>query len=886
MKNLKKVVALVLVVAMMASFAVTAGAANFTDKASIKNTEAVEVMSAIGIIDGYADGSFKPEGTLTREQAAKIITYMKLGKTAADKLVATVAPYADVAANRWSAGAIAYCTNEGILAGVGNNKFNPTGELTGLQFAKMLLVALGYDPAIEGLTGSSWAVNTAKLALDAELDDDINGNLSTALSRQDAAQMAFNTLKADMVEYDATTNVNVNGAVVTVGNSKAKVQTTKKDWGKNIKNDGVEGVYTVQFAEKFLQDLKAKPETDAFGRDATKWTWKNDEIGTYSDDADYTFTDKASKKALYDAVGKSVVDDLLSSDTADAAAKLTVVVDGQTVVDGLKTSEAVGNYFEKKSTATIGDVAANQTGNGSKTEVYVNDDTNAVKIVIINTYLIQATDDYSSKKESVTTSTVGNVAAPVAAAELTLDADDFDVENVKEDDYLLITCAGANAANKEIKTVAPATVVNGNVETYANDKVTINGTTYKYAFKADTTDTHGKGTEYEIGEDAKVVTDGTYILYVDEATVSSDKFVYVTEIAREGNFSNSGNFVAKAYFLDGTEKTITLKDKYKGDAAVTAETVNTWFRYTESNNKYTLEKLTAGTSKNNTGYTTTSTTAAATLTENGKVSINGGAIKANAATIFVVIDDDDDVTAYTGVKNVPTIKNKKTSAAGVDPVVYSGIKATWVVGSTAGYAKYVFIDASDNASIDDATTASSDFIYMLKYDSTNKDADKNTYYTYKAIVNGEETKINLNDNFSADGDAYKYKLFTDVKYDSSKYVDRMNEVDSTDDYATVTLNNASISYNDGVLTLGKDAQGKDNDYVVDDKCNIYLIAADTNVKENSGETYEVSANISANTLNNYLKDYSGRIDGVAYAHVDDDTDTLVDLYVYVSNTNA
>ena len=877
MKNLKKVVALVLVVAMMASFAVTAGAANFTDKASIKNTEAVEVMSATGIIDGYADGSFKPEGTLTREQAAKIITYMKLGKTAADKLVATVAPYADVAANRWSAGAIAYCTNEGILAGVGNGKFNPTGELTGLQFAKMLLVALGYDPKIEGLTGSTWAVNTAKLALDAELDDDINGNLSTALSRQDAAQMAFNTLKADMVEYDATTNVNVNGAVVTVGNSKAKVQTTKKDWGKNIKNDGVEGVYTVQFAEKFLQDLKAKPETDAFGRDATKWTWKNDEIGTYSDDADYTFTDKASKKALYDAVGKSVVDDLNSNAEDDDAARLTVVVDGQTVVDGSEDASVIANYFEKKSTATIGNVAANQTGNGSKTEVYVNDNTNAVKIVIINTYLIQATDDYNSKKESVTTSTVGNVAAPVAPAELTLDADDFDVENVKEDDYLLITCAGANAANKEIKTVAPATVVNGNVETYANDKVTINGTTYKYAFKADTTDTHGKGTEYEIGEDAKVVTDGTYILYVDEATVSSDKFVYVAEIAREGNFTSSGNFVAKAYFLDGTEKTITLKDKYKGDTAVTAErNVNTWFRYTESNNKYTLEKLTAGSAKNNTGSTTTSNSAAATLTENGKVSINGE-IKANAATIFVVIDDDDDVTAYTGVKNVPTIKNKKAGET-----AWSEITATYVVGSTAGYAKYVFIDASDNASIDDATTASSDFIYLLKYDSTNKDADKNTYYTYKAIVNGEETKINLNDNFSASEDVYK--LFTDVKYDSSKYVDRMNEVDSGDDYAKVTLNNASISYDDGVLTLGKDAQDKDNDYVVDDKCNIYLIAADTNVKENSGETYEVSANISANTLNNYLKDYNGRIDGAAYAHVDGDTDTLVDLYVYVSNT--
>ncbi len=74
---------------------------------------------------------------------------MLVGQEAADKLVTTIAPYSDVAANRWSAGSIAYCTNEGIIAGDGNGKFAPTESVLGLQFAKMLLVALGYDPQIE-----------------------------------------------------------------------------------------------------------------------------------------------------------------------------------------------------------------------------------------------------------------------------------------------------------------------------------------------------------------------------------------------------------------------------------------------------------------------------------------------------------------------------------------------------------------------------------------------------------------------------------------------------------------------------------------------------------------------------------------------------------------
>lgn len=128
--------------------------------------------------------------------------------------------------------------------------------------------------------------------------------------------------------------------------------------------------------------------------------------------------------------------------------------------------------------------------------------------------------------------------------------------------------------------------------------------------------------------------------------------------------------------------------------------------------------------------------------KNGNVTIGidngtGTAIKANNSTVFVVVDDDDNVAVYTGVSKVPTIKANTGKT----------VTANYVVSSNSAFAKYVFIDASD-AKIDDATTTSSDFVYLLKYDSTNKDADKNDYYTYKAIVNGEEKTINLGENFS------------------------------------------------------------------------------------------------------------------------------------------
>ena len=79
MKNLKKVLALVLVVAMMASFAVSASAATFTDSADIVYTDAVKLLSTLDVIEGFTDGSFNPEGNVTRAQTAKMLAYIMNG---------------------------------------------------------------------------------------------------------------------------------------------------------------------------------------------------------------------------------------------------------------------------------------------------------------------------------------------------------------------------------------------------------------------------------------------------------------------------------------------------------------------------------------------------------------------------------------------------------------------------------------------------------------------------------------------------------------------------------------------------------------------------------------------------------------------------------------
>ena len=887
---MKKFLSLVLALVMtMSLVTVSAGAKDFDDNGDIDYKEAVDVISALGIVDGYSDGSFRPDGSLTRGAAAKIICNLILGPTTASALSASTAPFKDVPTTNVFAGYITYCAQRGIISGYGDGTFRPTGTLTGNAFMKMLLGALGYDSSIEGYTGSNWQVNVTKQAIGIGLEDGNDEFVgSKAVTRQEAALYSFNMLKADMVQYDSKTTVDINGATVTIAGDKAEAVSTSNGWAGtndgNIERDNVQ-----QFAEKYFDKLtKTRNDTDPFGRPANEWKYRSEIIGSYADYSDLreTYTAKASKGDLYGLLGSSIVNGLDDGDY-----DLAVYVDGKEV-----SKPAVKDYFVKNSSS-----AAGVSGNGVLTEIFMDDDNN-VTLVFVNTYLVKATADYNSNRESLSIETVDiNTDTdeddnPITVPSLgtTIDNEDVPVSSFKEDDYILVTYS---YATKEIESAQLAEVVTGEVSEFTETtEVIMDGTTYKYNKLVGKTES---GTEYTIGEDAKVVLDAYgYIIYIDEA-LSTNSYVFVKETAKATGVGNK--VAADVYFTDGTNDSVILK-KVAGDTDFDSKKAaqGYWWTYSkDSNDQYTLnsvkDPLTADVKgevslsgsetvviKNDTIKfmpNVTGTYDKDLTADTDMVKVN--TIKGDSSTIFVVLEADGDVTAYTGVSNAPDVKTSDASSS-------EKITVHAVVKTTTGYAQYVFVDLSNDAkaTVEDSNTAA-DYLFLLKYTGNKTTSGEDTYYKYKVVYDGVETEKYVESSLvdevgrtDAPG-----MLFRDVKENAKGYITGAEEFDGNaqgtkDKRDEFTLTEDTITYSNDTLTIA----GKG--YIITSETNVTL-AFGKNANEdlvNEGDDYTLYQG-SARGAASQLKGY--KLDGTAYIAVDDTgSEVATDIYIWVAKAEA
>ena len=774
---MKKFLSLVLALAMaMSLVTISAGAKDFTDDSKITYKEAVDVVSALDIVDGYTDGSFNPTNTLTRGAAAKIICNLILGPTTADALSADTAPFKDVPVTNEFAGYIAYCSQQGIISGYGDGTFRPAGTLTGYAFMKMLLGALGYDAEIEGYEGSNWSVAVAKQAVGIGLDDGNDEFVGVkAVTREEACLYAFNTLTADMVEYGSTTTVNVNGATVVVGGSKASVVYNSSS--KDYRTDEDDQDEVMQFCEKYFTDLELRSDaaTDVFGRPSNTWYDDNDKIGTYAKEADVVYTADVKAETIYKDL------DL------DKAYDYAVVIDGAdanpfvvTKKDDTKVNGVTGDADDK-----INDANKDLVGNGSLIEVYKDEQT----ITVVNTYLMQVNGDYDEDEEELTLATVDDTKTPDFSYDDVISSDDFDnLDSYEDEEYVLVTIAEGEG----IQSIAKAEQVTATVTEYVEDEsVTAGGTEYKYAYANDKTEG-----SYDLKADYDLYLDAYgYVIYAP-AVEDETNYVYIAEFAKSSQLGTNSKVVAYGYFLDGTDDEISVSkvggDKVTGSMVagdnesikVDGKKYNAgeWYKFrAKEDGKYELTSC-----KETTSAVYTSVTDVTNYDDQGvKIDLGNTTTKGNASTIFVVVKDNGDVKAYTGIKNVPDIK------ADGDTVVEAYIDD--------GYAKYVFVNKAESIV---GGASSGDVVFLVDADKAGTDADDNSYYRYDAIVNGEEKSVKLD---TVD-DTLAGKLYTEIEYDENGYivVDAMEAVtNATDpDKFSVDLNaNGVVTYKNSTLSI-------------------------------------------------------------------------------------
>lgn len=303
MKNFKKVLALVLVLATLLGLATMASATEYkdADKIAADYDEAVKVLDLIETMQGYPNGEFRPTANITREEAAKLIAIFDNKDADISTYYTSINPFADEK-GRWGESYVGYGYRAGIIAGMNANTFAPTANVTGTQFLKMALVTLGYDQEAEGFVGSSWAVNVLALAKRLDLIDGLKDGWKPEkdLTREEAAQILLNTLKADTVEYAQEAK-----QVSFKPTSKTdKDGNTTYTWNGRIYLTIAGAVKT---GEKLYKDFKLAKDVsyDAFERPYTKWVYDKDDDKTVEvmDSPKATFTTKFNACELLVALG-------------------------------------------------------------------------------------------------------------------------------------------------------------------------------------------------------------------------------------------------------------------------------------------------------------------------------------------------------------------------------------------------------------------------------------------------------------------------------------------------------------------------------------------------------------------------------------------------------
>ena len=347
MKRTTKILSLMLALAMIIAMLPTMASATyekFTDAADIYQETAANILTALGIFEGFPDGSFRPYGTLTRAQAAAIIARLLLTRSTADRLPKVNTRFSDVGINHWASEYIGYCTTNGIIEGYPDGTFKPENQVTGSQFASMLLRSLGYGKLGE-YVGRMWEINAITHGVNYGILADVPSNVdfSAPATREEAAQYALNMLLP-----------------TAVSDTNAPLQFVY--WSADIQNyTRVEGPHHGSVRDVIYKDiLDVTRRSDALARPYEEWNLGDTHLADIYFRPVFEAGEPVSQGRLYTGLG------LYSTRSIELDIYFNgVLAQNMQVVQRGEGDHYIGDYL-MSSTALL----YNFSGNGIVTQVY------------------------------------------------------------------------------------------------------------------------------------------------------------------------------------------------------------------------------------------------------------------------------------------------------------------------------------------------------------------------------------------------------------------------------------------------------------------------------------------------------------------------------------
>ena len=764
----KKVLSLVLCVAMLLSVMVMGtGAASFTDQDEFSDNyaEAAEVLTGMGIIQGYDDGSFLPQRNINRAQVATMIYRAATGDVTDSKISQFVGEdlFDDVNADDWFAGYVNYCGNAEYIKGFTPDTFGPYKQVTGYQVLAMILRAVGYDENNE-YTGDQWTLRVAATAREQGLLDNLNPdtNLAEPATRELVAQLIFEAIQIDTVRYSLAAG------------AYRPSTTPASSLGEQV------------------FDLDNRNDNDMWGRPSVEWynTETNDVYATIEEEALATFTVATSECDVATALD-------VDKTTHVAYWNNGVVADKDYTIDPTVTKDDIG-------------------AQGTQIEVY------ADRIVQIDTYLALVTD-----VNEATYDDAGHEKTPASSNIQVWGLDKITsgtIDSVAYDDGAYILVNYNQSSDKEVQgfydVQEAESFVGAQTQIWYNaSQHTIDGTTYDDAahYAKDDADNNTEDFTWFLDQYGNVI-----------GSVAIDRTGYAVLKDIVWNVGTPGYAEATLVYMDGSEATVEVVEfdgittwgttagswsRWMNDAEPTLEDstasfpgVSTDTKYNELYEGYALYQVYTyddGTVKLD-GYNVINYDQASMIdTDSHRIVTNTGSIIVDDSTQFLVKNEDNTYTTYT-LSTVPSFADSAqiyytVNEDGIADRVYvkSGIEK-------AELGDYLYVTTDNYYRI-----AGTDHYYM----SVVIDGADRTIATTQDVV--EYLAANEGKVFAVDWTLNPYSQYYGF-VDEARLVNEANDIsvaNGATSEGNVNYLTGNVTFGNGVIVTGEDSYRVNSDTV-------------------------------------------------------------------------